>query len=449
MDNIKVIIHWVRHAESCSNLHRGKNHETDDLTRRKGFGLNRNYLVRGLPEVVDIQEEFSESDETTPSQNTRDVSMLSINLLNMASSIPGKIGKFFSTALYEPNLSYRGMQQAILLSKDFVQDNYDAVLCSVMTRTCMTALFSTRMLSNDRIIVTPYISEILPQLGSWNPTDYSNLPNPSELLKKKIALVKDWISYNWIDKYDDIALMSYLLEIYEEEDDVVLRGLMKSLLFNDKLQPTTPRHTKYIFELIKAKYPELASKYPSIIENYDKIMKNLRGLPFDFTLLDLYEMKNSYKEKSKPSHKKFYKEVLPYIIKNVLKCQKKTIKLYIVSHGNFIKDMIKTYHGINLEAVANTQVFEQIIEYKNLNGNELPQFNSMDGMKHIPHYIGKQYENFFDFNDSTCDLEGLKGMINYTLQEIISKKKMGPINHRDEFDFFNKEKYDDLPQIIS
>jgi len=351
---IRVIIHWVRHAESSSNIHRPTGSDIYDTERNCGFRKNTNY-VEQTDKIVDVPDEISDEDKQLIEQKKE---------RSLVSLISG-LWKFLSTALYEPNLSYRGTQQAILLGTNFIEENnqkYDGILCSTMTRTCMTTLFATRKLVGNKIIVVPYISEELKVFVGK--IDNTNLPNPSDLLKKKVALIKDWISYNWINRYDDIEIMTSLLEIYDDKNtDEELRELIEKLLFNDKLQKLEVRITENILKIIIKKYPHLVTKYPKIFETYKVIAQNIRGLPFDFSILDEYEKMKEYKEDPYPNSERFYRETLPIIISKFSKGNlTATYKLLIVSHGDYIRCIMNKYHQIDQTSIANTEVFDQIIE---------------------------------------------------------------------------------------
>src|SRR5579863_10548211 len=196
-----ITIHWARHAESCSNF-KGANYRDENLypNRKKGYKK----LTDETGEVTELNER--------PSNIKRQIT-------NVTSKISPKVLR--NIALYHPNLSFIGMQQAILLGTDFVRNQlpYDAVFVSPSLRTIMTALLAFRG-TNQRIIVIPFIVEHLNIAGKF---DNVNPPLALDKLKKYVAFVKDWLEENWIENFDDIELMTLLNTINSTIKEIGLR----------------------------------------------------------------------------------------------------------------------------------------------------------------------------------------------------------------------------------
>ena len=97
-----------------------------------------------------------------------------------------------AVAKYQPNLSFIGMQHAILLGANYVKKmdtiKYDAVFTSASVRAIMTALVALRG-TNYTINVIPFISEAL-NLASWISADNQNQPVKSDVLKRHVAFEK-------------------------------------------------------------------------------------------------------------------------------------------------------------------------------------------------------------------------------------------------------------------
>ena len=100
---IMLTLHLIRHAESCANYAEGYYDKGDE---KRNIGYN------SIPKIIS---------DRPPTEN-----------------IKNKDHDFTK----EPNLTYIGMQQAILLGTNFLKkQNYDIIICSPMIITCMTSLF--------------------------------------------------------------------------------------------------------------------------------------------------------------------------------------------------------------------------------------------------------------------------------------------------------------------
>ena len=293
--NIKCTIDWIRHGESCSNLY--KNHTNDKL--------NKQYVN---------------------------------DLVN-----------------YQPNLSYIGMQQAILLSKN-INISYDAIVCSATVRSIMTALLAFRHYPNKTIYVVPYISEIM----KHPETNYHDLPVPSIILKRIILFIKDWLQYSWPTHYDDLEYLN---------------------------------------------------------EKNNKIYKNIpgfRGPIVDFTLLDKYE--NNYVDLGSVRRmEKFYNIIIPELYNKISVMDpqnllKNNLKICCIIHGDLMKLHFKYLHN-----VYNTQIFTEFVTIY-LNTNKYIREKMIYGS--IPKSIRKMYPDLENNNMDVCSINNIKGFINIPLWDI-------------------------------
>ena len=194
-----ITIHWARHAESCSNF-KGANYRDENLYPNREEGYEK---------LTDVERKHLKEQ----------TSNIKRHVTNVTSKISPKLLR--NIAMYHPNLSFIGMQQAILLGTNFVRNQlpYDAVFVSPSLRTIMTALLAFRG-TNQRIIVVPFIVEHLNIAGKF---DNVNPPLDLDKLKKYVAFVKDWLTKNWINNFDDIEIMTLLNTI---NDSIKRIGLL-------------------------------------------------------------------------------------------------------------------------------------------------------------------------------------------------------------------------------
>lgn len=185
-----ITIHWVRHAESCANF-KGANFIDENLYPDRTVGYEK---------LTDLY--INKLKQQRPSKTKK-------QLIDITSKLSPSALK--NLVMYHPNLSFIGMQQAILLGSNFVQKQlpYDAVFVSPSLRTIMTALLAFRG-TNQTIIVVPFIVEHLNLAGKF---DYVNAPLAIDKLKKYVTFVKEWLEKNWINNFDDIEIMTLLYTI--------------------------------------------------------------------------------------------------------------------------------------------------------------------------------------------------------------------------------------------
>jgi broad specificity phosphatase PhoE len=437
---IVVRIHWVRHAESCSNIARGQ--VTEEKKRVVGYGRLKSVST---PKETREQSDVDDVNDYIPEGK-------------IASNIVSKFGNYVDayiiapitkgyktvkSLMYEPNLSYIGIQQAILLGREFISKEsntngkpiYDMVMCSTLTRAMMTALFSLRTCNIDSIKVMPFISE-----EQKISNDYTNIPNNSILARRKIAFVKDWIEKNWLRRFDDIEVMDLLLSIKNKINNSKISEKIQKLLesnINQEGYPQKDRETLDIVnEILNLDNEEIKEERKRL----KKILDNLRGPPFDFKyLIEIEELEKKVRGlcgsfSMSPNIDYFYESMIPEIINDIIKKRKLVseeigkekekdietnsplkINFLIVSHGDFIRKYVSKKCPSDIGHIYNTEVFEQIVTYA-MHDNKI-EIESCQSIKSIyePIRIRLEYANFETLNENICALEGLKGILNYPL----------------------------------
>lgn len=177
-----VLITFIRHAESCSNII-----EYDDTG-------------------------------TFPFQKLYNIPV------NMRELIGGKIS--------HPPLTFKGIQQAIILGVDYFNNeyNYDVLYCSPSLRTIMTALLALRTINYNRIIneyspitikLIPHLIELKNYAGSY---DLQNAIIESEKLKLMVEYIKWWFTNKWFENFIDYELTSLINKL-----EILLIKLMEEI----------------------------------------------------------------------------------------------------------------------------------------------------------------------------------------------------------------------------
>jgi hypothetical protein len=417
---ISVVIHWVRHAESCANLARG--HINDSLKNRP---LGYKKLETKSKSKIPLPSDSDEEDFKTIKKEYGDIFNRPVEWIK-------KVYNFPKAVMYEPNLSYIGIQQAILMGKDFIKqcDNedtkYDMVMCSTLTRAMMTALFAFRTCEIDSIKVVPFVSEEQKILK-----DYSNVPNNSKLVKRKIKFIKDWLESNWITNFDDIEIMDLLYNLSTNNNiskdiiDRINKIFSHEYTKDNKRDNEIERLAEDIFNNYENSYDDNVKKIANTIR---KILKNKRGPAFDLKYLTMTEylsnnsfimgetLKNALRKGS--DAKLLYDWLIPIIITDLIKKEgkiKNEYRFMIVSHGGFIKHHLAPLSKNKISYTYNTEVFKQKISY-NCIGNFIntKKIESIESI-YKPIRIRIEYANFEVLNEDICALNGLKGIINYPL----------------------------------
>ena len=467
-----ITIHLVRHAESCSNVFTNEivdrykdkknidsfnkmvdGYKTSELKHYNDNKCIKNNIYNIKKKLYDIiSSELSKINKTESEINRiikkieeicktkkncldfiKNDRMFSKRLKN-AIYILTRMDK--ATYMFESNLSYIGMNQAINLGKNFINmnyNNYDIILTSAKVRTIMTALLSLRLYNITKpikIIVVPYMNELSSEAKLID-NDKMNTGVESSVLKKQVQYIKIWLKNNWIEYYDDIEIIDDLIKMnentmnpYYEEINILLKCK------KDKLTNQCKSHN--IIDIIKkilvnsfykTHNIDFITKYTKIIENIDTF---ITGCEVDFSFLEQYE--NNFKngiETNNPCISNmvyFYTNVVEKIC-NYCQVNKDNIKILLYLHGRLIQDIYDMHyynfmHNMKIKMnedfysyyAANTIVYEQNITYDSnfldlqLNDIKILQrpifIRSMD--KQI---INESYNN-------VCDISSLRGKIN-------------------------------------
>ena len=418
----QIIVDWVRHGESCSNFDQ-KTNDDKDIYNLRPRGYERyepklkDKLSSMLPEI----------------------------------NVPTKIK---ATWKYEPNLSYIGMQQAILLGERYVVDKpYRIILCSALTRSIMTALLACRRLPNARIYVVPYISEMQNVMKTIK-LDRQNTAVNSRILGQRISFIKDWLENNWINYFDDIQIMQDLIEVKKRLSQNGASNLITNI---DRILGCKPQQSNPIKMGICPNTMELMIQIITYLDQNhlmdnsfyrkyhmyvaDKFRSFRRGPPVDLSILDKYEKIYDNKIKNKdanaeiynvknPNINLFYAEILPYMISMADYGQ-----ILCVSHGLLIKEIIRTRSlppefEKQFDHLKNTEVVRETIGY------DSDTFQKV--FSPVP--IRTNYQNFESLNLDVCRTESLKGFLNFNLGE----SKQTVLNPTSDLKFYTDDKKDDL-----
>lgn len=422
-DPKKLIIHWTRHAESCSNYD-SHNFLDKDLYQDRPVGF----------------EKLAEAPSSSRQASSRST--------NIYTGIKASFK-------YHPNLSFVGMQQAILLGENFARhQQYDVIFCSATLRSVMTCLMALRG-TNAIIYVVPYINEIL-NVASIAMMDYQNTPFSSTILKRQVLFIKDWLEENWIKHFDDIEIMQQLIslgillsanskypDIVESINSLLNCKISKGVLeygavSMDKYRTCFNNYTLSLIEDIRVK---LVNDDQSNIKGYvlyfDKVLDKsfLRGPKIDFSVLEFFEKRCQTKNDNKyfihqdlryPDMLKFYQYVVPYAIHHSIFPVQQEITIMCVSHGAFVKDFFSKRYNHKFDHMMNTQIWaEEIVITKLDNIISIERLNFNVNV-YVPPKIRTNFQNFEVLNMDICRLESLKGILNYPLVDPSLTNKMIP-----------------------
>lgn len=406
-------IDWARHAESCSNFD---------------------------------QNDFLDKPEAT--------SMISAPSFT----------KLKAAANYQPNLSFVGMQQAIMLgeAKVIKDSQYDAIFVSPTVRTIMTALMALRG-TNYQIYVIPYISEHINIAGT---RDYQNNPVDPQRLRRLVAYIKDWLQVNWIKYFDDISVINKLSELkkfFLKENDSNGAKLIDTILnckenidkkayttkiaycaytkktstadlcYEDWYKDCVDNITRNILHLSGFVTHHISSGHNEL-QPYLDFLKQIinpayiRGPPVDFTYWDKYynDTIKRNEDINKPQTEifnQFYTKFLPeyyydHIWHKPTKAQ--PYNLLCVTHGSILRGYFGKYmSGTNVPDKAhmfNTQVIHETFTLvETLAQNFEIQNRKTDYYYYVPEKIRVKFPELQSRNIDICRTESLKGMLNYPL----------------------------------
>lgn len=365
------------------------------------------------------------------------------NIFNIFSFIKGAVH-------YQPILTYTGLQQAILLGKNFIKkhndndndNDYDVVFSSPTFRTIFTAIMTLRG-TNKIIYVVPFINEV----NNNSVYDYQNSPVPLHILKNCVLFFKDWLEHNWITNFDDIELIEKLNEIKQYYNNDKSNGIV--IIINTILKFKQNNNNKEFN--VKANIKHLLLLLSDNKELDMQILKNvlnpefLRGPEVDFSIYEYYE-KHHRSIINFPSFDTFYNIILPKAYKTQIVPNKTDIKMICFTHGSLMWNKLnKITHPVN------TGVIEEIRN----NHSEQKAIKCI----YEPDKNKKEYEKVEQLeklNDDICRTEGLKGILNMAIwnnndRGIIPNQAMlhcsfvyEPIDYADDnvkFYFENRDKY--------
>jgi broad specificity phosphatase PhoE len=373
MKSLKITIDWVRHGESCSNVQSG--HITDaNLYPNRSLGY----------------EKVTENNSSVPRKPI----------------IPPLI-------TYEPNLSYIGIQQAILLGTNYLsqQDKpYDLIFSSPKNRTVQTSLLSLRSDPSETVFVIPFINE-MPNffISSF---DKENYPLKSDQIEKMVISFKQWLQDDWIKNFDDIEVMSDLVLIKKKigpNNDInqLIDQILECKPSKGKIDKRDDLQYQECDNSIRELILDICQKLknnsdPEIYSVINKLLfllnpKNLVGPTIDLSVLDHFNNETSY------NPEKFYSEIIPYIY-SIIKPET-SFKILCFSHGNFIKDIANKFYSKNIIKIKNTQVFRETISYDP--STKISTHENFE-IQYDPISIRQQFGNFEDLNKNVCQSDYYK-----------------------------------------
>ena len=363
---------------------------------------------------------------------------------------------------YQPNLSYIGMQQAIMLGINYMTLNaqkYDIILSSASLRTVMTALLSLRQSPPNKIIyVCPYITEFV-NISDKGGYDYQNNQLSSAILKRFIKFIKEWLKDNWLEYYDDIEIILKLKELksdINDDNDSITKSINNILeckpniiLNNNNIyKPWMPytwklkekpkiyksmtdrndckRNLKTIFDACKEKLKSTnrdnIKLYTTLLyfsELGDNVDTFIQGPKIDFSILEHFEKTDTQKYTMNETScdvilNKFYTNVLPYIKNNIFKIKKDTYNICVFTHGNLMRTYFsKKYKKEKPGFLMNTSIYAEEL-YTNNEFNKF-DFKDVNMTKHVPVKLRTQFKNFSSLNMDICRTQSVKGVINHNL----------------------------------
>jgi len=453
IETYKIEINWIRHGESCANLDVGsyKDKKSTPPTN-SGYGkVGNEYESEAVLVDEDMDEDIEEHKQEDLFQRVK--------------------SGVTASNYWEPNLSYIGMNQAINLGTDFFSTRNNPkniYISSGLTRTITTALLALRFIPEAVIYVVPYINEI-GNIAQTFRADWQNTAVKSSILKKKILFIKNWLDINWITRFDDIEIINFLITIYEIIDDYYSGGPNYKQRIIEVLNCRKNRQCRdtnmeqlqeLVLLLINDQYiisPEYTylkredrDKYDFVINTARRIrlfIENIniykRGPTVNFEIYDYYE-----KLRETPNYQRvipdttlsnidfFLSDVLKVIHRDIrvdpVTCKYPTylqmlpdtdrepITIYAFVHGSLIRDMWKrfsndTYEQFRhpLEEMMNTFIVSDTITLRKISNKIINHDFKMIDYK--PVKIRSSYNNFEKFNKNVCNLNSIKGIINFQL----------------------------------
>lgn len=465
-NNYQITINWIRHGESCANLEQKnyKDRPTEDSPIE-------DHPIEDHPidEWVSVN---SEEEKKTSGEEKNFFERVVDTARDAISSLAEKSTQIQAAFLYEPNLSFIGMNHAINLGTNFIYFNnkpQNIYISSPLTRTITTALLSLRFIPNAIIYVVPYINEI-PNAASTIGYDYQNTAVPSQLLKKRIKFIKEWINKFWIVKFDDIEIMNFLDNIMQITTNDKLKTSINNILINRKNPDYNPYAMQTLInDLIVDKdnilqslsvdgnndiYNKIIQTYSTLKEYQNKFNKFKKGPIVNFEIYEYYEnlkknpiYKNILPDLEHPNIDFFYTNVLKTILQDI-KFNRETnsyplnlthanieqpnysnVEIYAFAHGSLIRNIWKKFNAgtyknneHELHEMMNTAVIEDkviLCEYTHI----VVEHNFF--IKYNPEKLRinvKYREMEENQKENICDNGSVKGVIN-NIGEIMEKTK--------------------------
>ena len=421
----KLNIDWIRHAESCSNYDQG---HVDDKQPPEWFKYsNLGYKQKN-------KEEYNTAVNDNVIGDTR-------NTTDITKTAAWK---------YHPNLSFIGMQHAIILGLRYTRmQQYNIILSSATLRTVMTALLSFRHNPNTKIYVCPYVTEFLNMSAS---NDNQNNPIESSRLKRFVKFIKEWLRENWLKYYDDIEInekLKLLRDNLTEKDTLYLEiDNLLNCKINIVKKQGYPISRDYggdkclrdytnIFSECSKRYEEGLKNNEENYEMYKffsdlgkNVARFVEGPTVDFSILEHFENndKSSFETTKQTYQKnlyKFYHNVLPYLNKRGFFPPGQNLNICVFSHGNFMRTFLSFKYGKERpDHLMNTSVYAEDIYIDN--SFEHFVFRDVNITKYVPPKLRTEYENFSALNLDVCRIQSVKGVINYPLwsKDIQYNKKL-------------------------
>jgi len=506
----QILINWIRHGESCANFEVGSNKDNKSTTpTNSGYGRVGNqyeidrYKKLQEPVIVNVTDRNADSED------------IAIEHENIEEDMPDGIlqkvkSKLTASYLYEPNLSYIGMNHAINLGTDFFSncnhhDPRNIYISSGLTRTITTALLALRFIPDAVIYVVPYINEI-GNIAQTVGADWQNTAVKSSILKKKILFIKKWLDKNWITRFDDIEIINFLITIYEIIDDTNPDALQFRQRITDVLncrknkvcrETNINQLQELVLELINDQniinlqntylIRTDANKYDFVINTANRIRLFInsmniykRGPTVNFEIYDYYE-----KLRETPNYQRVIpdttKSNIDFFLSDVLKVihrdirfnpgtekypthlqmlpntDREPITIYAFVHGSLIRDMWKRFSNCTyrqykhqLHEMMNTFIVSDNITFGKISNRII---NHDFKIIHEPIKIRSSYNNFEKYNINVCKFESVKGIINYPLVDPTSKLSREKNHPTPDSEFFYCEQlegqyHDNLPLQI-
>lgn len=353
--------------------------------------------------------------------------------------------------LNDSSLTYRGVQESILLNNIFCSKNifglknqkyveFDKIYCSTVTRTALTCLFAFN--NNEVVNVCPFINEFQNN-DKW---DYSSEPNiDSDLYNKKINIVKKISISNMIyqDRIDLILLIIIMCKILDSNHDKIINNIQDTYHMdyikmkyhcddkcyyikycnykkNDVVKTYEKDiHRKYILTCLdniielcdfyyNNSFDNIHIEYDEFIMNKVYIkLKKLHNMynnkkyyfpDFNFDLINKFEKYNNLN----PNILLFFQKLIPHEINSI---KKNKLNLFFMSHGGFISKLFNYLTCNNnipkIININNTQVLKVTMMYTKK--DNITEFYCLDKkIIYNPPNIKNDFLNFLAVNPILC-----------------------------------------------